>query len=72
MRTHTPPETIVREDGTTTTRHKVQRACNGCGRDVGDVTEAEMEAVINGRPLADVRDECPWCAMFLAEEPANA
>lgn len=70
MRTHTPPVTTIREDGRTSTRHTVQRACNGCGHDIGDVTEEEMEAAINGWPLPDVRHECAWCAMFLAEEVA--
>lgn len=55
----------------TSTVGTVQRCCNGCGRDIGDVTDDEMTAAINGWPLPDVRDECPWCAMFLAEESAH-
>jgi hypothetical protein len=45
----------------------VQRVCNGCGRDIGDVTSAEIDAAIAGLPLSDVRHECPWCAPFLTE-----
>ncbi|GHC38541.1 hypothetical protein GCM10010348_77380 [Streptomyces anthocyanicus] len=41
---------------------KMKRACNGCGSLLGDVTEQEMAAGINGRPLPDVRRECPTCA----------
>jgi hypothetical protein len=36
----------------------VKRCCNGCGREIGDVTEAEMDAAVTGMPLPDVRDEC--------------
>lgn len=70
MRTHTPPQTLTRPDGSTSTQHRVQRVCNGCGRGVGDVTDEEMAVVMEGRPLPDVRDECPWCAMFLTETGA--
>lgn len=70
MRTHTPPHVTTRPDGTTSTRITVQRVCNGCGHDVGDVNADEMEAVITGDRLQDVRFECPWCAPFLAEEPS--
>ena len=67
MRTHTPVQTVTRPDGTTTTKLTVQRVCNGCGHDVGDVRDQEMDAVLSGLPLPDVRDECAWCAPFLAE-----
>jgi hypothetical protein len=40
----------------------VKRACNGCGELIGDVTDQEIEAAIDGLPLTDVRHECPWCA----------
>lgn len=40
------------------TRITVKRCCNGCGRQLGDVTDAEMDATIEGRPLPDVRAEC--------------
>lgn len=36
----------------------IKRCCNGCGRSLGDATEAEMEAAIFGASLPDVRDEC--------------
>ncbi|GFJ79536.1 hypothetical protein [Phytohabitans houttuyneae] len=48
---------------TTSQRISTKRACNGCSRLIGDVTEAEIEAAIAGRPIAliDVRSECPTC-----------
>lgn len=61
MTTLTRPNTPdrVNEDGSTTIRMK--RACNGCGRQLGDVTDQEMARGINGLPLPDVRKECPDC-----------
>lgn len=50
----------INEDGSTTFRMK--RACNGCGQFIGDITDAEFTAAVNGRPLPDVRKECPACA----------
>ncbi|MCM8555672.1 hypothetical protein [Streptomyces sp. STCH 565 A] len=50
----------INPDGSKTI--KMKRACNGCGTLLGDVTEQEMAAGINGRPLPDVRRECPTCA----------
>lgn len=43
-------------DGTTTIT--VQRACNGCGRDIGDATTVELDCAYMGLPLPDVADEC--------------
>lgn len=57
QRTHTPDR--VNDDGTTTI--KLKRACNGCGQQLGDITDQEMTAAINSRPLPDVRRECPAC-----------
>lgn len=70
MRTNTPPQRITRPDGGTSTRITTKRCCNGCGHEVGDVTIREIEAILDGRPLPDVRHECAWCAMFLAEAGA--
>jgi hypothetical protein len=39
----------------------VQRCCNGCGDPLGDVTMIEINLAIDGRPLPDVRPECPRC-----------
>ena len=50
----------INPDGSKTI--KMKRACNGCGTLLGDVTEQEMAAGINGRPLPDVRRECRTCA----------
>lgn len=49
----------VNEDGSRTITTK--RACNGCGDLLGDLTDQEMAAAIGGRPLPDVRRECPAC-----------
>jgi hypothetical protein len=53
-RTHTPPR--LNPNGSTTI--KVQRACNGCQRPLGDATDVELDAAMNGEPLPDVRGEC--------------
>lgn len=57
-RTNTPDR--VNPDGSKTITTK--RACNSCGHLIGDITTAEMNAAIAGRPLPDVRRECPTCA----------
>lgn len=57
-RTWTPDS--LNGDGSTTITMK--RACNGCGRQLGDVTDQEMACGMNGLPLPDVRRECPACA----------
>jgi hypothetical protein len=49
----------INDDGSRTITTK--RACNGCGNLLGDITEHEMTAAISGRPLPDVRRECPAC-----------
>ena len=36
----------------------MKRACNGCGRPLGDVTEREISLAIDGVRLPDVRREC--------------
>lgn len=53
-RLNTPDLTLP--DGST--RITVKRCCNGCGRSLGDVTDAEMDACISGAPLPDVTTEC--------------
>ena len=54
-RPHTRPR---RDPETSTTTITVQRACNRCGRGLGDATEKELDACVNGRPLPDVHGEC--------------
>ncbi|SMF86450.1 hypothetical protein [Streptomyces sp. Amel2xC10] len=49
----------VNPDGSRSIRMK--RACNGCGVQLGDATEDEMNRGILGLPLPDVRRECPTC-----------
>jgi hypothetical protein len=46
----------ISSDGVTTIT--VKRACNVCGRRLGDATDAELDAAMFGAPLPDVRDEC--------------
>ena len=45
----------------------VKRCCNGCGRELGDATEAELDAAVSGLPLPDVTDEC-GCARYPTPE----
>lgn len=40
------------------TRITVKRACERCGRDIGDATRDELDAAIAGAPLPDVAHEC--------------
>jgi hypothetical protein len=44
------------DDGMVTTVH-VKRACDGCGELIGDVTDAELDAALDGRRLPSVIDE---------------
>ncbi|MFJ4787626.1 hypothetical protein [Streptomyces sp. NPDC088794] len=46
----------------TSTTIVMKRGCNGCGTQLGDVTDQEMACGINGLPLPDVRRECTACA----------
>ena len=64
-RTSTPDR--INPDGSRTITTK--RACNGCGELIGDITDHELGAAIAGRPLPDVRRECPACGPT-APEPA--
>jgi hypothetical protein len=50
---------VLNPDGSRTLT--VQRCCNGCGDPLGDVTLIEINLAIGGRPLPDVRPECPRC-----------
>lgn len=43
-------------------RIEVKRACNGCGELLGNLTNVEIEDAVDGRPLPDVRGECPACS----------
>jgi len=42
-------------------RFTVKRACNGCGRFLGDITNDEVAAAIHGMPAPDVTGECLDC-----------
>lgn len=42
-------------------RVRVKRVCNGCGHQLGDVTDSEIAAAVAGLPLPDVTDECLNC-----------
>ena len=53
-RQNTPPLKLA--DGTT--RITVHRHCNGCGRDLGDATNFELDLAVLGAALPDVREEC--------------
>lgn len=54
MRPKTPP--LINPGGGM--RLTAQRYCNGCGRHLGDATDAELRAAVDHRPLPDVRAEC--------------
>lgn len=43
------------------TRRTPQRACNGCGRPLGDATQVELDATARHLNPPDVRPECPTC-----------
>ena len=62
----TPDKT--NDDGSRTIH--VKRCCNGCGKNIGDVTEAELDAAVAGFPLPDVREECG--CLTKAEEGTQA
>jgi len=61
MRTSTPP---VRSEGRT--HITVKRCCERCNRELGDATEAELDAAVNGEPLPSVADECGCLIASLA------
>lgn len=71
LRPWTPDERTKRGG----TRVHVKRCCNGCGATIGDITDAELEAAIEGRRLPDVTGECPVCTPWTGTrelEPAWA
>ncbi|MGX1909028.1 hypothetical protein ACWIID_09215 [Streptomyces phaeochromogenes] len=70
-RTHTPDRVTTNEHGHKTTTFTVQRACNGCGTFLGDVTDAEMARAIAGAPPEDVRGECDHCRPLVELEAAG-
>lgn len=70
-RTHTPDRVTTNEHGHKTTTFTVQRACNGCGTFLGDVTDEEMARAIAGAPLEDVRGECNHCRPLVDLEAAG-
>lgn len=67
-RTHTPDEKITREDGSTATRMRLKRACNGCGQHLGDADDRDVDDQGN---LTDVRAECPNCLPVVELERAG-
>lgn len=46
---------------------RAQRACNGCGEQLGDANDAEIQAAIAGLPMPDVRGECVHCGPAYAK-----
>ena len=58
----TRPSTPPVKSGTSTSI-TVKRCCNGCQREIGDVTDAEMDAAVSGAALPDVREECGCTAV---------
>lgn len=70
-RPFTPDRVETLEDGQTRTHMTMKRVCNGCGEFVGDVTDAEMDCAVDGRPLPDVRGECEHCRPVVEAEAAG-
>lgn len=60
-RLDTPPTHHTDTDGRTYEQRFIKRACNGCGTELGDAHQAEIDAAVVGQPLPDVRGECPVC-----------
>lgn len=58
----TRPRTPDRKNENGSTTVHVQRCCNGCGETIGDATQAELDCAVTGRPLPDMRGECPNCS----------
>ncbi|MFB7285474.1 hypothetical protein [Actinacidiphila glaucinigra] len=67
-RTNTPDRQALTEDGRQVTTIRVKRACNGCGRLLGDADDRDVDD--NGN-LTDVRAECPTCAAIVALQAAG-
>lgn len=59
-RPDTPDRIRITEDGRKITTITMKRHCPD-GHQLGDVTPAELQAAVDGRPLPDVRHECPTC-----------
>lgn len=57
-------------DGTTTIT--VKRACNSCGRSLGDITDEEIACAVTGEPLPDVAAECGCENPATAEQQSKA
>ena len=52
------PNTPPRKGDDGITHITVHRHCNGCGRDLGDATNFELDLAVLGAALPDVREEC--------------
>ncbi|MFJ3097386.1 hypothetical protein [Streptomyces hydrogenans] len=70
-RTITPDHTETTDDGRTITVVTTKRYCD---RDhlLGDATDAEIQAAIDGRPLPDVSSECHECEPRMTDQPASS
>lgn len=67
-RTNTPDVVSVNEEGRKVTTVKLKRCCNGCGTQLGDVDNRDVDA--NG-DLTDVRAECVTCRPVVDLEAAG-
>lgn len=54
----TRPWTPVQEMPDGRRRLTVKRCCENCGRELGDATNEELEAAVDGARLPDVAEEC--------------
>jgi hypothetical protein len=61
----TPPK----PNGKGGTTIRVHRCCNGCGREIGDANQSELEAAVAGVSLPDVRSECGCVDVAKVSQP---
>lgn len=67
-RSFTPDVVTVGEDGRKTTTMHLKRCCNGCGVQLGDVEDRDID---NNGNLTDVRGECANCRPLVEAEAAG-
>lgn len=61
MTTQNRPSTPPRQNPNGSRTITVKRCCNGCGHELGDANQTELDAAMVGQDPPDVRSECPNC-----------
>lgn len=67
-RTNTPDRKTLNDEGRTVTTMRRKRCCNGCGVQLGDVDNRDVDDHGN---LTDVRGECDHCRPLVEAEAAG-